>query len=303
MIGRMALCMVALLWPALASAACVVQQRTSVKLQIVGTVVLVPVEVNGISGSFILDTGAAQTVVTPAAVNYFGLALDEWTGSTMRGVGGVERRRNADPRSVELGGVPLHRRSLARDATLRVATLPRSMVGERQINGLLGRDFLSLFDLDLNFPQQALTLYDVRGCTGRFLPWTEPYLSVAVENPTESALVVPLVLDGVPLRALLDSGASRSLIAAPGMAHLGLSFAQLQGDPSQVVSGLGPHTVTMWQHKFHDLQIGSENVANPVFLVAPIQLQPISDMLLGADWLLGRRVWISYATHQLFATK
>ena len=116
-------------------------------------------------------------------------------------------------------------------------------------------------------------------------------------------MVVPLVIDGVPLRALLDSGASRSLVAAPGMARLKLGFDQLQGDPSQIVSGVGPHTVTMWQHKFRELQIGSESFANPVFLVAPIQLQPISDMLLGADWLLGRRVWISYATDQLFATK
>jgi len=186
MIKRMAVCLVALLWPALVSAACVVQQRANVKLQIVGTVVLVPVAVNGIGGSFILDTGAAQTVVTPDAVNHFGLALDEWTATTMRGVGGVERRRNADPRSVELGGVALHRRSLARDATLRVATLPRNMVGGRQIDGLLGRDFLSLFDLDLDFPRQTLTLYDVHGCTGRFLPWTEPYLSLAVDNPRKA---------------------------------------------------------------------------------------------------------------------
>ena len=302
MIGRVALC-VALLWPALVSGACVVQQRAVVKLQIVGTVVLAPVTVNGISGTFILDTGAARTVVTPDAVTHFGLALDEWTATTMRGVGGVERRRNADPRSVELGGVALHRRSLARDATLRVATLPRTMVGERQIDGLLGRDFLSLFDLDLEFPRQTLTLYDVDGCAGRFLPWTEPYLSVAVENPSESALVVPLVIDNVPLRALLDSGASRSLVAAPGMARLGLGIERLQGDPSQIVNGMGPHTVTVWQHKFHDLQIGSESFANPVFLVAPIQLQPISDMLLGADWLLGHRVWVSYATNQLFAKK
>jgi predicted aspartyl protease len=259
--------------------------------------------VNGITGDFILDTGAAQTVVTPDAVGHFGLALDEWTATTMLGVGGVERRRNADPRSVELGGVALHRRSLAQDATLRVATLPRSMVGDQQIDGLLGRDFLSLFDLDLDFAKQTLTLYDVHGCTGRFLPWPEPYLSVVVENPAESALVVPLAIDGVPLQALLDSGAGRSLVAARGMVRLGLGLERLQGDPSQVVSGVGPHTVTMWQHKFHELRIGSEIVSNPVFLVAPIQLQPISDMLLGADWLLGHRVWISYATKQLFATK
>lgn len=303
MIGRILLCLAALLWPALVSAACSVQQRAVVPLRIVGTWVLVPVAVNSIAGTFILDTGAAMTLVTPDAVGRFGLVLDEWTATTMRGVGGIERRRNADPRSVELGGVSLHRRSLARDTTLRVASLPRSMIDGRQIDGLLGRDLLSTFDLDLDFLARMLTLYDVHDCAGRFLPWTADYLSVPVDNPAESALVVPVELDGVPLRALLDSGAGRTLIAAPGMARLDLGVERLGGDPSQIVSGMGPHTVTMWQHQFKRLQIGGETFSGPVFLVAPIQLQPISDMLLGADWLMGRRIWISYATNQLFATK
>jgi predicted aspartyl protease len=293
----------ALLWPGVVFAACSMRQRTIIPLDIVGSVVLAPVMVNGIPGTFILDTGAAQTAVTPDAVSHFGLALDEWAATTMHGVGGLERRRNANPRSVELGGVALHRRSLARDSTLRVATLPRSMVGGRRIDGLLGRDFLSLYDLDLDFPRRTLALYDVQGCTGRFLPWVDGYLSVPVENPAESALVVPVALDGVPLRALLDSGASRTLVAAPGMARLGLGIDRLRGDSSQIVSGVGPHTVTMWQHRFRELRIGDETFAQPMFLVAPIEIRPISDMLLGADWLMRHRIWISYATSQLFATK
>jgi predicted aspartyl protease len=302
-IGRGLLCLAALLWPNLVSATCSVHQRAVVPLEIAGTAVLAPVMVNGIPGRFIFDTGAAKTVVTPDAVGHFGLTLDEWTATTMLGVGGIERRRNANPRSVELGGVALHRRSLAGDATLRVATLPRSEVGGQPVDGLLGRDFLSMFDLDLDFPRRTLTLYDVHDCTGRFLPWTEAYLSVPVENPTESALVVPVELDGASLRALLDSGAARTLVAAPGMARLGLGLDRLRGDPSQIVSGMGPHTVTMWQHQFRELRIGGEMFAGPIFLVTPLQLQPISDMLLGADWLVGRRVWISYATNQLFATR
>lgn len=303
MIARVLLCLATLIWPHVVSAACLVRQRAVVPLEIAGTVVLAPVLVNGIPGAFILDTGASQTVVTPDAVNHFGLALDEWTATTMRGVGGIERRRNADPRSVELGGVALRRRSLAGDATLRVATLPLSLVAGRRIDGLLGRDFLSAFDLDLDLSRRNLALYDVHGCTERFLPWTEAYLSVPVENPAESALVVPVELDGVPLRALLDTGASRTLVAAPGMARLGLGPERLRGDPSQVVTGMGPHTVTMWQHRFRDFRIGGQTFAAPLFFAAPIQLQPISDMLLGVDWLMGRRVWISYATNQLFVTK
>ena len=295
--------LVALVWPSLVFAACSVRQRTVVHMDIVGSTVLVPVAVNGIPGTFILDTGAAQTSVTPDAVGHFGLALDEWAATTMHGVGGLERRRNANPRSVELGGVALHRRSLAQDATLRVATLARSVVEGRRIDGLLGRDFLSLFDLDLDFPKETLALFDVRDCTGRFLPWADTYASIPVQNPAESALVVPLVLDGVTLRALLDSGASRTLVAASGMARLGLGIDRLRRDPSQIASGLGPHTVTMWQHRFRELRIGDETLAQPVFLVAPIEIRPVSDMLLGSDWLMRHRVWISYATNQLFVTR
>jgi predicted aspartyl protease len=293
----------ALLWPCVVSGACAVQQRAVVPLDIVGTVIMTQVDVNGVPGTFIVDTGAALTVVTPDAVSRFDLALDEWTSTTMRGVGGIERRRNANPRSIELGGIALRRRSLARDSTLRVVTLPRNDVAGRRVDGLLGRDFLSAFDLALDFPGRTLTLYDVRDCAGRFLPWAGGYLSVPVENPALSALQVPVELDGVRLRALLDSGADHTLIAAPGMARLGLGVDRLAADRSETVSGAGPHTVTMWHHRFQALRIGGETFPSPVFLVAPIQLFPISDMLLGADWLMGRRIWISYATNQLFVSK
>ena len=186
---------------------------------------------------------------------------------------------------------------------MRVATLSRTEVAGHHIDGLLGRDFLSAFDLDLNFPTQQLILYDVPECSGRFLPWHEPYLSVPAENPIESALIIPVELDGVPLHALLDTGAGQTLVAAPGMARLGLGLDRLRDDPSRIVSGLGPHTVTVWQHQFRAMRIGGETDAAPRFLVAPIELNPIADMLLGADWLKGRRVWISYATKQVFVTK
>jgi predicted aspartyl protease len=297
------LCLLLLLWPGAVSGACVVQQRAAVALDVIGTIILVPVTVNGVPGWFILDTGAQMTTVDPEAIDHFGLALDEWTATTTRGIGGAERRRNAIPRSVELGGVALHRNSLARDATMRVATLKLPQISGRHIDGLLGRDFLSAFDLDLDARHHALTLYDVKGCSGRFPPWTDAYVAVPVENPAENALVIPVELDGVPLRAVLDSGASDTTVAAPGMARLGLGLDRLQGDRSRVVGGGGPHTVMMWQHRFNAIRIGGETFAAPTFLVAPIPLFPISDMLLGADWLLGRRVWISYATRQVFVTK
>ena len=278
------------------AAACDVQPRATVPVDISGSLMVAPVQVNGIAGRFIVDTGAARTVVTPAAVARFGLELDEWTATTMRGVGGVERRRNAMPRSVTLGGVALRRRSLSGDSILRVAALP---VGDG-IDGLLGRDFLSVFDVDLDPARRIMALFTVEGCSGRFVPWPDGYEEIPMDPPLDGALLVPAVLDGVRLRALLDTGASRTVLSLSGMARMGLTVG---GDAPEVISGVGPRRVTAWPHWFRGLRIGSDVTVAPMLLAAPIPLQPVSDLLVGLDWIQGRRLWISWSTRRLFVAK
>ena len=275
-------------------------KKATVPLQVNGGAITVSVEVNGIAATFILDTGAQRSVVTQAAAQRLGLARDQWVGTTMRGVGGIESRPNADPRSLSLGGVPLVRRTLSRDTSLTVGVLPRTQAGNLVIDGLLGRDFLSLFDLDVDVPDHRLTLYQVNGCSGRFLPWTGSYTSIPVTTPAEYAIVLPVTIDGTPLRALLDTGASASLVAAPGIFKLGLTSADLAPDEADQISGLGPRVVTVHRHRFRTLGVGNQVIASPWLWVEPVRLTPIVDMLLGADWLAGREVWISFGTKQLF---
>jgi Aspartyl protease len=165
---------------------------------------------------------------------------------------------------------------------------------------LLGRDFVSPFDLDLDVPGHRLVLYQVQDCASRFLPWPGGYISVPVTLQAGNALVLPVTLDATPLRAMLDTGATASLLAAPGLFRLGLQPANLADDPVEQASGLGPHVISMHRHVFGSLRVGSQTIASPVIWVAPIHLSPIVDMLLGADWLAGRRIWISFATRQVF---
>jgi hypothetical protein len=218
----------------------------------------------------------------------------------MRGIGGIDRRPNADPRSLSLGGVPLVRRTVKHDTSLTVAVLPLATPERQFIDGLLGRDFLSLFDLDLDVPARRLTLYHVDDCAGRFVPWSGDYAGIPIAVPAEQAIIVSVTLDGRTLRALLDSGASSSLIAAPGIYKLGLDPAVLSTDPSGEIAGLGSRVLTVHRHQFSGLQVGNQTVKSPSLWVEPIHLSPIADMLLGADWLATRRVWISFATRQLF---
>jgi hypothetical protein len=283
-----------------ADAACDVHERAAVPFTLTGGHLLVPLTVNGIGATFVLDTGAERSLVTPTAVQRLALALDQWVGTTMRGVGGVVEHQNADPHSLTLGGVALQRHTITRDTSFTVGALP-PMGGDVPVDGLLGRDFLSVFDLAFDMPAHRLTLYDVHGCNGRFLPWQQPYTTVPAATPMTHAMIVPITLDGVRLTALLDTGATASMIALPGMIRLGLTRESLAGDPGGAVRGLGRQAPEMHRHRFASLQIGGITQPDPVLWVAPVRIVPIVDALLGADWLaMQRRVWISFATSQVF---
>jgi hypothetical protein len=286
--------------PAGARAACTLQQRATVPFAASGRQWVVPLSVNGTTAQFVLDTGAERSLVTPEAVHRLGLALDHWVGTTMRGVGGVVEHQNADPRSLTLGGLALQRHTVTHDTSLTVGALPQPAAAQ-PVDGLLGRDFLSVFDVELDMAAQRLTLYSVHDCSGRFLPWSMRYVAVPAETPMTHALVLPVALDGRRLRALLDTGASVSMLTLSGRIRLGLTPQLLRGDAAGTARGLGRQAPAMQLHRFASLQVGSEILRDPVLWVTPVRVAPIVDLLLGADWV-GRqqRVWLSFATAQVF---
>jgi hypothetical protein len=114
---------------------------------------------------------------------------------------------------------------------------------------------------------------------------------------------VQVLVDGRPLRALIDTGASSSLITASGMFRLGVTPALLRPDPAGNGAGVGPAPVPMHLHRFAELRVGPDVMRDPALWVASVRVVPIVDMLLGADWLQTRRVWLSFATKQIFVAE
>lgn len=295
------LVLVLMSFAASAHAACTVQERGAVLFAAAINRILVPLTINGINANFVLDTGAARSLVTPGAVRRLGLASDEWIATFMRGVGGIVEHSDADPRSLALGDVPLHRQTITHDTSLMVGEMPGYAPPGLVVDGLLGRDLLSQFDLQFDMTDHRLTLYDVRGCNGRFVPWTASYAVLPAAMPITKAMIVPIMVDGKRLRALLDTGATSSVILAPGMFRLGLTPEMIEHDPGGLAHGVGPHAPEMHRHVFSSLQVGPGLERNPTIWVAHQRVVPIVDALLGADWLLAqRRVWISFATAQVF---
>ena len=65
----------------------------------------------------------------------------------------------------------------------------------------------------------------------------------------------------------------------------------------------GPAPVPMHLHRFAELRVGPDVMRDPALWVASVRVVPIVDMLLGADWLQTRRVWLSFATKQIFVAE
>ena len=286
-----------------AHAACRVTPLTTVPLELLDGHLLVTVAVNDTPATFILDTGAERTLMGEDVVRQLGLERDGWVASLVLGIGGYEERPNALPRSLRLGDVILRRHTLIGDNSVTVGPLPIATIAGRSIAGLLGRDFIAPFDLDIDLPEHRLSLYDVRGCAAAFLPWRMPYAAIPATTPVGAALVVQATIDNRPLRALIDTGASASLIAAPGMVRLGLTPELLARDPSGNGSGVGPAPILMHRHRFATLTVGPVVTHDASLWIASVHVVPIVDMLLGADWLRSRRVWLSFATKQVFVAQ
>jgi hypothetical protein len=51
------------------------------------------------------------------------------------------------------------------------------------------------------------------------------------------------------------------------------------------------------------MAVGAETVADPDLWVGTARALRIVDLLLGADWLRSRVVWLSYATTQVFIAR
>ncbi len=248
---------------------------------------------NGTTADFVLDTGAERTVVALQAADALGIARDEWISTDMQGAGGQDRRRLGRPRTLSLGGIALRRHTVAQDNSVVIGPV-QDVVDGHKVAGLLGQDYLSLFDLDLDAAAGTVKLYGVAGCSGSFLPWPGHPVALPASRPVRNILVLSVRVAGQMLTAELDTGASNSVIMAPGMARLGLTA----GGPDHV-RGFGTGSVVAREQPFM-MQVGSLKPAEAKLVVSPFHALRSVDMLLGADWLMTRRVWISWATNQVF---
>jgi len=254
----------------------------------------VPVNIGGRTHPMLVDTGSEGTAILPKIADDWHLREDTSSASRVKGVG--------EARSQYLRVIPSFKFGSAEWVDLRVAALP--IVSPEQLAqapppvGLVGANVLNRYDVEFDFPARTISLYTASGCFGTFVPWTGDFQAYSAQKTPSSRFILPISLNGHPVRALLDTGATSSVVTIAAARAAGVDSVALSRDPRSSGSGHDGMQVDTYQHKF-DMEIGTASFDNAPLVVADINLKD-SDMLLGMDFMRHRRVWVSYSTGRVF---
>ena len=271
-------------------------RHVELTVTLMGNVPIITLSINGSPASFLLDTGAERTILSSSAAKRLGVVPHFEYARRMRSLGTAVAGGDARLRTVDLGGMAVP------DVRVIVGPVSLPPVAGNPVDGLLGADFLADFEVDLDLVQRRVLLYQPPTCPITGPEWHQPYATIRANRSLHDRLFFPVSLDGHRLAALIDTGAQLTALDAVSATALGITGATMARDPVATLRGAAAEVVKSRVHRFARLDIDGEVVRDPVIAVAGLGLQD-ADLVLGANFLRWRRVWLSYASHLIFISR
>ena len=268
---------------------CALRLRASVPIEI-AELPLVPVRINGHPATLVLDTGAETAVLTEAAAKRLGVTTKYDFRRSLSGIGRAIATNDARLDSFSLGGV-----SVPYPRTL-VGNLPLRLNGAER-DGMLGASLLADFDLDIDMPHKRLDLYDRLDCDSVRPPWAGRAVTLQTTRSLSRHPFFPIQVNGRTLSATLDTGAQRTVVSSSAAAAAGIdATSQLAGH--QVAQGAVGELLPAFLHLV-DVSVAGIKLHGPVLVTAAGFPRDI-DALVGLDFLMSNRVWLSYGARRIF---
>ena len=282
-----------------ASAGCNLEKIAEMPVTMEGLRPVVMVKINGVEGRLILDTGAFFSMVTPTAAQRFGLRPQALPyGLTITGATGAAPARYADAENFTVLGAPFRHVEF-------LVTAPG--IAAEGYDGLLGRNFLSFADVEFDLANGMVRFFDEHGeCRGAALAyWTtsDSYALVALTPvvPPDTEIRGDAALNGVRVRALFDSGAPVSALTRQAAQKSGVNSGSLGVEPAGPAGGIGPRIIESWIGRFETFELGGETITKPRLEFGQFEYGG-ADMLIGADFFLSHRIFISKSQRRMFFT-
>ena len=279
-----------------AHAACQVQM-VEMPVKMVGSRAVATVGINGTPVPLTVDSGAFFSVLTEAAASQLNLRLRQMPRLRVEGItGSIDARvTTVDKLQLIKGDIP------------RIEFIVGGNEPGAGTMGLMGRNILSFTDTEYDLANGVIRFsFPNDECAKANLAYwagTSHVSTIELEPDYRSwsktpALRARVKLNGSEAIALFDTGAT-TLITVQAARRAGVSEAQMT--PSRTIYGGGRGSAKSWTAPFERVEIGDETIAHNRLHVGDFTLED-ADLLLGVDFFLSHRIYVSKKQSKMFVT-
>jgi predicted aspartyl protease len=259
----------------------------------------------------LIDTGASSTMALRWTVEQRGYKPVYVEHVKVIGIGGEEPAYSITFKDLKIGSWDLS------DTRWMVAGQRRP--SNDNLLAIVGYDQLERFDVEYDLPNNKIIFWRHEGCEEHLLSYWDPNALLAQFRTRRNQMLTTVIINGVELDAMVDTGAEVSVLTREGAFKLGL----VKGEDGMVGAGefvgLGPNSIESYLTVLDSVTIGDLTVRNAKMRVADLNRHarfsttgsrldvkrvPFGDMTLGADFFRAHRVLVSqkqgliYFTHQ-----
>jgi predicted aspartyl protease len=268
----------------------------------------IPVTINGTKKDFIFDTGGYLTSVDRAVAEELKLPIRQG-GTRIIGITGTISRDQASVHEFMIGHM--------RGTDLNFPVIP--LEGEA---GLVALDHLAKLDVDVDFGTDEMKLILPDHCPGIVIYWKPSVVAVVPMTMDGLHIIVPVMLDGHPERALIDTGAPESTILIDESRRV---FDLTMGSVDAPEIGIlnGDASLKTYNHTFKTLAFGDVTVNNPKLTLIPNavgrnmdkaqlvgnraktekDLIRVEDMIIGMDVLRKLHIYIAFGERKMYVSE
>jgi tetratricopeptide (TPR) repeat protein/predicted aspartyl protease len=289
----------ATLLPFTSFAAC---KRSAIELPVTiqGTRPVIDAKFNGQDVKLLVDSGAVFSLISSAAVEQYKLATGPAPfGFSLRGVGGSTIPSVATVKTFTIANAEV------RNVEFLVSG---NEVGAGGGVGLMGQNFLERWDVEYDLANGMLRLMKDEDCRKAFLAyWVKPgdsYTTIDIQrtSPTEPLTMGSAYVNGVKIRVTFDTGAAQSALTLKAAERAGFKIDSPDVVAGGLSRGVGRNWVKSYIAPFDSFKFADgEEIKHARLRVADMNLDT-TDMLLGADFFLSHRIFVSKSQNKLYFT-
>jgi predicted aspartyl protease len=259
-----------------------------------GMIFTVPVMINGVEKKFMVDTGGYASSVNEDVAKAMGIRLKKIIGVEHIDAAGKIAEHWVTVDSFRLGSFE----------GKNFALVAAGGSGGDSFDGILAPDLLRNFDIEFDFANQTMNLFKPHPCAHRAVYWTSAYLSLPLRITDSGHVRITVNLDGKDVDAIMDTGASISMMAQGDAARI---FDIKPEDGSAVnadtlVGGNGG-TLVSRTHDFKTLSLGEIALNHPNIRFYDgnnILRSEGTPFVLGMSELRFLRLYLAYKERELY---